>query len=286
MVTKTETTRTTERGFFDAADGVRIFFETDTVANPRATCVLVHGYLEHCGRYARVVDRLTAGGFSCFRFDCRGHGQSGGARGHVFRFGEYLDDLHAVFERARAAAEDRPVFLLGHSNGGLISLNFAARHPAGLAGVVLSSPFFGFGSDVPPLKAFAGKLLSKLVPQMTLPTDLDPALVSHDPQVVAAYRDDPMVSHRASARWFTEAMKAHADAPARAAEVRVPILVQQGGDDQVASPQAVRRVFEHVGSNDKRYEEYEGLFHEIWFELENEPPLADLEAWLRAHLPG
>lgn len=231
---------------------------------------------------------LAAAGISTYRLDYRGHGRADGRRGHVNRFEEYLGDVRAFRDRVFEATDGLPRFLLGHSNGGLIALHFASRFPEGLDGVVLSSPFFGFGLEVPAIKAAAGKLLSRVLPTLALPTDLDPATVSHDDAVVRAYAEDPLGFKTATARWFTESVQAHADSPARAAALSLPILVQQAGDDRIASADAAHRVYEAIGSADKTWKLYEDLFHEIWFEAEpgRSRTHGDLVAWLEGQLRG
>ncbi|MCA9546134.1 MAG: alpha/beta hydrolase, partial [Myxococcales bacterium] len=137
----------------------------------------------------------------------------------------------------------------------------------------------------PAWKTVLGRGLSRLVPALALPTDIDPAIVSHDPAVVEAYGTDPLVGHVASARWLTETTRAQADVKAAAARIKLPVLLQQAGDDRLASPEAAKAVFDTLGSADKTFTPYPGLFHEIWFEQDRGPVLDALGAWLDAHLP-
>jgi len=260
---------------------MRLHFAADEVETPRAALMFIHGFGEHCHRYDAMVARLGRRGYSCYRIDVRGHGRSEGARGHVFSFDGYLRDAAALrSEAARRAGPEVPRFLVGHSNGGLIALHAAARDPAGLRGLVLSSPFLGFQLQVPWLKVVAARAMSKLVPSLGIPTGLDPQTVSHDPEVVEAYATDPLNVRVASGRWFTETVAAHDGALALARDIRLPVLMKMAGDDRIASLPAARNVFERLGSDDLTWRVYPGLFHEIWFELHNEPPLADLEQWL------
>lgn len=272
-------TKRTERGHLQSFDGSALYFANDEVAAPRGHVLLVHGFAEHCERYGGVVAALNARGYSTYRYDMRGHGRSDGVRGHIFKFDEYLADLRVLRDRVRAAA-DGPIFLAAHSNGGLVSLLSVAASAEGVAGLALSSPFFDFGFPVPALKAAAGRLMSRFLPALGLPTELDPASVSHDPEVVAEYGTDPLIGKVASTRWFTETLAAHQAARAQAPAVRVPCLLQQAGDDRIASPTAARAVFELIGSPDKTWIEYPGLYHEIWFELERARTVGDLLDWL------
>ena len=124
------------------------------------------------------------------------------------------------------------------------------------------------------------------MPALTLPTGIDSDLVSHDPAVRHQYATDPLIGHEASARYYTESVRAHEGVPACAARLRLPVLFQQAGDDRIASAAAARAGFERVMAPDRTWIEYPGLFHEIWFELDNEGPLTDLQSWLEQHTTG
>lgn len=278
------TRRAQERGFFSGPDGLSFYFESDTLAEARGAVLLLHGYAEHCGRYAGLVDRLAEAGFDTWRFDYRGHGRSGGRRGHVYRFEDYFEEIRLFRDRFFAATEGKPRFLLGHSHGGLLTLNYLARSPEGFQGAAFSSPFFGFGLKVPSWKAAAGRAMSRLLPTLALPTEIDPATLSHDAEVVKAYAQDKLVGTHATARWFTEVLRVHGELASRAGALTLPVLVQQGADDRVASPQATRQVFESIASADKTLREYPGLFHEIFFESRRDEPIGDLVTWLGAHV--
>jgi alpha-beta hydrolase superfamily lysophospholipase len=281
-----DTRRAQERGFFSGPDGLSFYYEQDTVPSPRGAVLLLHGYAEHCGRYGSLVEVLLDAGFDVWRFDYRGHGRSGGRRGHVYRFEDYFDEIRMMRDRVFDATKNSgvPRFLVGHSHGGLLSLSFLAREPDGFRGLALSSPFVGFGLKVPSWKAAAGRALSRLMPTMALPTEIDPATLTHDAAVVKAYATDTLVGTHATARWFTEVLRVHAEVPERASALRLPVLVQQGADDRVASPAATRAAFGHIASADKTLLEYPGLFHEIYFEAERAGPVGDLRRWLEAHL--
>jgi len=156
----------------------------------KGTVVLAHGYGEHILRYEHVAKALNAAGFDVRGTDLRGHGQSGGHRGFCLSFSEYLDDLQALIDRARTPA---PLFLLGHSFGGLIVTEFVlSRKPAGIAGVVLSSPFYQLKLQVPKVKVLAARMMSRIYPKLSLPSGLKGEDVSRDPAIAAAYDRDPL----------------------------------------------------------------------------------------------
>jgi len=275
------------RGYFDSADGLRLYGEHDPVDNPRARLLHVHGFAEHCGRYRDMHARFTAAGFSCHRFDVRGHGNSAGRRGHVYAFDEFIQDLDAFCARVdEIEPNDAPRILISHSNGGLIAAHALMRDASRFDAAVFSSPFIGFALKVPAWKALIAKALSRYIPAISLSTDIPAEYVSRDPATRDEYATDPLIGKVASARWLTETEKAQAEALAGASGIVLPVLIQQAGSDKVVDPEAARAFFEALSSEDKTFQAYPELFHEIWFEIERDRVYADLEAWLDTRYPA
>jgi len=269
--------------FFDAGDGLRLFFRRWFVSEAKGLVAIVHGFAEHSGRYGHVVDFLCEAGWSVATFDCRGHGQSGGRRAHIDHFQEYLDDTSSFLDEIkREGFADKPI-LLGHSQGGLIAASFVQMLPDAVAGLVLSSPFLGLAIKVPAFKAAAGKLLSKIFPTLAMKTGMDPGLLSHDQDVVEKYAADPLVSNIATARWFTEIQKAQETTLQQAGGIRCPLLMLQAGADRVVSAPVSKNLFEGAGSADKIFYEYPDYYHEIFNEVGRNKVLEDLGVWLENH---
>lgn len=270
--------------FFQSSDGTQLHERTWPAAGTaHASVVIVHGYGEHIGRYDETARALSAAGFSVRGYDQRGHGQSGGVRGHCMRFGEFIDDLHLVVERTRA--EKLPVFLLGHSFGGLVAPHFALRHPTAISGLVLTSPYWKLAMAVPPVKMFAGKIASRLLPKMQMPSGLKGADVSRDPEIAALYDRDPLNLKNANVRWFTEATAAQEDLVARAPQIVAPLLLIAGEADRIAAAAQAPLVFDRIGSKDKTLRMLAGQYHEVLNEpkADRERTVAEIVEWLRAH---
>ena len=277
---------TTGDGRVGSTDGLQLSFRSWLPASERAVVLIVHGLCEHSGRYAHVARHLAALRYACYALDSRGHGRSPGQRAHVHRFADYLADVAAMRTHLRVAHPGTPLVLLGHSQGGLIALLAALAEPAGLAAVIATSPFLGIHPASRPSAALAaaGRVLSRAVPQLRLPSNLDPTHLSRDPEVVAAYRSDPLVTHKVSARWFTEVNAAFARALALAPALTVPTLVMQAGADRLVDPDATRRWVAAAPQHLVEYVEWEGFFHEILNEPEKAQVLARIETWLAARL--
>jgi len=274
-------------GTFAGSDGARIFYRHFPAESEKARLVIAHGLGEHSGRYGNVVERLLPRGFSVWVPDHRGHGQSEGKRGHVLNFMQYLTDLKSMLELAREGMIDnRNCFLLGHSMGGLIAIYFAQRFPELVDGVVASSPALGMVIEVPAAKKIFGSLMSYLWPSLTMGNELDAGKISHDQDVVSEYQNDPLVHDRVSTRFFTELMAAMETVDQQFLSLKVPILMQVAGDDHLVNARTAGRFFEKLATPDKTLHVYEGLYHEIYNELEGqrEKVLIDLDKWLEERM--
>ena len=272
---------------YSSHDGVTIFYRKFQASDERARLVVAHGLGEHSGRYGNVVNRLLPAGFSLWIPDHRGHGQSGGKKGHVLNFEQYLLDLRSMVEKAREdLPQGRKVFLLGHSMGGLIALYFALQDPQLIDGVIASSPALGVAVEVPAVKRILGNVMSFIWPGLLLGNELDATKICRDASVVKAYQDDPLVHDRVSARWFTEIMSAMTEVNRQASRMRIPVLMQVAGDDHLTRAESSQRFFENLAVDDKTFYLYDDLYHEIYNELEDQRQkvLGDLESWLENHL--
>ena len=192
-----------QRGKVEGRLGVKLYYEWHPANEARGVVTLIHGFGEHIGRYGHVFRALNEVGASVLGLDVRGHGQSEGRRAFLHDFGEYLDDVDTALSLARERAEGLPLFLLGHSQGGLVVADYAVERCAGscdLAGIVLSSPGVRFKVQVPAWKDALGRAMSKAWPTLSIPSGLDPAFLSHDAAIVEAYTADPTVATKATAR--------------------------------------------------------------------------------------
>lgn len=250
--------------------------------------LVTHGFGEHSGRYAEVVAALTERGLLVATYDLRGHGRSGGERGHVLAFEDYVRDATALLDELRADAQfgriERPA-LFGHSLGGLISTHLALSAQERFSGLALTSPFFGLALEVPAVKLALGRGMSRWFPRFSQPTGLSGAHVTHDAEIARAYDTDPLGVKRCSARWFTETTRAQEEALARASELRLPVFVMAAGDDRVAALAATRRVFERVASPNKELRVLDGLYHEVLNEVDRAPLIAALATRIRGWFP-
>lgn len=245
----------------------------------RAVVILIHGLGEHAGRYEQLAGRLNDWGFAVRGYDQYGHGESGGARGGLPTETRLLDDLVDIVDSTRARMEpETPLILLGHSLGGLVAARFVALALRPVDGLVLSSPALDLGLNF--VQKLLLAVLPKIAPNLRLGNGLDPALISHDPSVVGAYRADQQVHDRISARLARFMADAGPATLALAPTWKVPTLLLYAGADKLVNPAGSRAFAAAAPKPMVSARCFEGLYHEIFNELEAGPVFAELEQWL------
>lgn len=246
---------------------------------PRGVVIIVHGLGEHAGRYDHVARQLNRWGFAVRGYDHYGHGESGGARGALPSDMRLVDDLADLMDSTRARMEPgTPLLLLGHSMGGLVASCLVAQRARALDGLILSSPAFdpGLGTAQKVLLA----VLHKLAPSLAVGSSVNPALLSHDAGVVAAYKSDPLVHDRVTARLARFIVDHSAGVLAQAPLWQVPTLLMYAGADRVVNPEGSRLFAQAAPREVVTVRRFDALFHEIFNEANAQPVFDALGAWL------
>jgi alpha-beta hydrolase superfamily lysophospholipase len=273
---------THQEGTLQTNDGLTLYSQSWCAAQPKATIVLVHGISEHSARYRHVGEYLAAHGYTIHTMDLRGHGRSPGKRILVHSINEHSQDVGALLARARQQAAGQPLFLLGHSMGGLVVVYYALTQSPELHGVILSGPALKLDGASPLLVAI-GHLLAKVYPTLPMKT-LDTDGISRDPAVVQANKVDPLIYHEGVPAATALAMvKAVEQVQKQATAFHWPLLILQGTADRLVNPEGSKTFYAHAGSTDKTLRLYEGLYHEVLNEPEKEQILAEVVEWLDRH---
>jgi alpha-beta hydrolase superfamily lysophospholipase len=254
---------------------------------PRAAVLIVHGLGEHAWRYNTLANELNAAGFVVRAHDQRGHGDSTGDRGRLPHADTFLRDLAEVIEDTRQSVcrRDRlPLILLGHSMGGLVAAMHVARQLQGAApalpveALVLSSPALQVTPS--PWQRLQLAVFSRLAPDLVVPNGVDPAAVSHDPEVVRAYRDDPRIHHRISPRLGRFLLEGGAEVMAQAPRWGVPTLLMYAGQDLLVEPGGSRRFAALAPPEAVQAHCFEGFYHELFNEVNRLEVVERLLRWL------
>lgn len=251
---------------------------------PKAVLLVAHGLAEHGGRYMNLVNHFVPLGYAVYALDHIGHGRSGGQRVFVKRFSDFTGPLKTFFDLVRQKQSDAPVFLVGHSMGGLIAACYLLEHQAGLKGAVLSGPAVKVPPSASALTIFIGKILSALVPKAGI-LQLAADGISSDPAVVEAYRNDPHVfTGKITARLAAEMLASMQRVTAQASTINLPIMLVQGSKDVLVDPDGAQMLCDLVSSEDKTVKIYDGFYHEVFNEPEHKKVMEDVQAWLDARL--
>ncbi|CAM3610352.1 alpha/beta hydrolase [Smaragdicoccus niigatensis] len=266
---------------FTGASGDHIHWQAWIPENPPiGVVVFSHGVGEHGGRYDWVAQQLASHGYASYAIDHQGHGKSGGKRCNIDSMDGVVADLHTLIGIAGDKNHGLPVYLLGHSMGALISMQYMSGSPAALRGLILSGAAVEItvGSA---LERLAASILSRLAPNLGV-VAIEPSQVSRDPAVVHDYANDPLNHHgQVPARTGAEILKTAENLESRLPRIELPLLILQGTGDQIVSPSSGQILADTVSSTDLTFKAYDGLYHEVLNEPEKETVMRDVIEWLK-----
>jgi len=269
-------------GTLAGTDGLELYRRCWLQAGePRARVVITHGAGEHLARYEHVAERLSSVGYEVHAYDHRGHGRSQGKRADIGRMDSAVADLRSMIALVRSERPERRLFLLGHSMGGCIALEYALRHQEEIDGLILSSPLASLNAASAATRALS-KLVGSLLPRLGVYA-VDTDLVSRDPAVVRDYERDPLVFHgKLPARTVGQLTRSIESFPDRLPGLTVPLLVFHGRGDRITEPAGSELVHARAGSADKEIVLFDHLYHETLNEPERGQVLDRVVAWLDA----
>jgi alpha-beta hydrolase superfamily lysophospholipase len=253
-------------------------------AQPRAAILLVHGLGEHCRRYDPVAEIFSASGLAMIGFDMRGHGRTSGKRGHIPSMEDSMADIGHFLAELNTRFPGLPTFIYGHSMGGMQVLNYAITQNPKVAGIISTSPSLQPGTPVAPFKLFIANLLYSVVPTITLDNGLDVNNLAHDPAVIKAYKDDPLVTPLVSARLGLDLINTGRWVEEHGEDFNLPLLLMHGTEDHIASPQSSRKFASRVPRNLLTFVEWPGLYHETHNEAQRPEVVGTMVKWIEACL--
>lgn len=270
---------------FDGVDGFRIFYRSWRPAGtPRGVVVIVHGFNSHSGQYLWVAEQLVADNLAVYALDLRGRGQSDGERYYVERFADYVADVATFVTLAKARERGLPVFMLGHSAGGVVACVYTLENQAELAGLICES--FAHQVPAPDFALAVLKGLSHIAPHAHV-LHLKNEDFSRDPAQVATMNADPLIANETQpTKTVAEMVRADERLKVEFPLITLPVLILHGTLDKATKPSGSQLFFDTAGSKDKTLKLYEGHFHDLLNDIGKEEVLGDIKAWIDARLPA
>ncbi|MEK4177702.1 alpha/beta hydrolase [Aeribacillus sp. FSL K6-1305] len=252
-------------------------------SSPKAAIVIIHGALEHHGRYKWLIKKWQTNGYHVVMGDLPGQGNSSSRRGHVQSFDEYIDEVDRWIREAQSF--QLPLFLLGHSMDGLIAIRTLQRNKIPLNGVILSSPCLGILQKPSKALDLLAKGLNIFAPRVRFDSGLTVEMATRNKEIQDINRNDSLYVRKVSVRWYRELLHAIELAFQQLPQFPdVPLFVMQGGEDKIVDKSAVQKWYSQLNLTEKSYKEWEGLYHEIFNEPERELVFQDALRFTESHL--
>lgn len=261
----------------------KFFYRDWDVENAKRVIVLIHGMGEHSGRYDHVAKFFNQYGYAVVAIDHYGHGLSDGKRGTMPSFDFLLNYVEAFIEEAQKKHPNADLILYGHSMGGGTALNYLLRKNNPFKAAIITSPWLTLAKPAPAVKAFAAKVLCKLLPNLALSSELDASRISRDPQVVKTYLADPLVHDKISPGFFIPFEQAGLWAIENASKLKTKTLLMHGTADEITNINSSIQVSKAAESA-VTFKSWEGNYHELHNDLQKQEVLEAMLDWLSGTL--
>jgi len=281
-----DTAASASQSSFQGVGGLKIFTRSwrSPTEKPRAVVVIVHGFNSHSGQYGWVAEQLVASGFAVYALDLRGRGQSEGERFYVQNFADYVNDLASFVHQAKAKEPGLPVFVLGHSAGGVVSCVYALEHQTEISGLICES--FAHQVPAPDVALSILKGLAHVAPHAHV-LKLKNEDFSRDPVAVAAMNNDPLIADEVQpTQTVAEMVRADERLKKEFPLITLPLLILHGTLDKATRPSGSQFFYDTAGSTDKTLKFYEGHFHDLLNDIGKEAVMADIQQWIVKRLPA
>lgn len=259
---------------------VELYYCVENANNPKANIIINHGFAEHLGRYKYLAKRLVDAGYNVLRYDLRGHGKSKGLKGHVESYHNLISDADAMVNIMIDTNPKLPIFMVGHSMGGMVTALYGIKYPQKLAGQILSGAATNTLPMATPFKASILSISSKIFPKLQLKNPIDSDICSVK-EVVADYINDPLVLKSATLNFYNEFLnKGVKYVSNNFKQYKLPVLILHGKDDAIVPYKMSESFYNNISSVNKEIKVFPNLYHEIFNEKEKDLIIDRVIKWL------
>jgi len=269
---------------FDGIKGLSIFFRSwHPNGKPRAVVAICHGVNSHSGEYLWVGEQLRVAGFAVYALDLRGRGKSDGEPFYVDDVADYVSDVSRLIELAKAREPGVPVYLLGHSAGGVVSCTYALDNQDKIDGLICES--FAFQVYAPDFALAVLKGISHLAPHAHV-LKLHNEDFTRDPKALKAKNEDKLIANEVQPTKTVAALvRADERLKKEFPHITLPVFILHGTADKATKPSGSQLFYDTAGSKDKTLKLYEGHFHDLLNDIGKDEVMADILAWIDKRLP-
>ena len=264
-----------------ASDGTNLFIRDYSIQNSNKVMLIIHGLGEHSGRYLTLIQDFNNKNISVFTIDIRGHGKSGGKRGHSPSYKQLMSDIQYFIKHVTHKVSNQKYFLYGHSFGGNLVINYSFHKNKKIHGVIATSPCIKPAITPSKIKLFMGKLFRKVIPSLSLNNGININGISKNLQVIKDYIDDPLTHSKISIQLSLDLVSSGIFALENSKNITVPMLVFHGSNDKLTSYSASKKLVENAGSNIK-FIGFNDAYHEIHNDSEKEELLQNIFNWINS----
>lgn len=264
---------------FSSEEGMNVFYRNwKPAGQPKGSVVIAHGFNSHSGYYQWTAEQLAAQNYEVYAIDFPGRGNSDGERYYIGDYNEFVTELNKLVDIARAAHPGLPVFLMGHSAGGVLSVIYSLTHQDKLNGFICES--FAFQVPAPDFALAVLKGLSHVFPHAHV-VKLKNEDFSRNQAVVDFMNNDPLIANEVQpTKTMQQLVLADERIKAEAAGIKLPLLILHGTADKATKPSGSQYFHDNASSGDKTLKFYEGHYHDLLNDIDKEMVMNDIVDWL------
>lgn len=266
--------------YLKVRDGIKLYYKINRIDSPKAIILINHGFAEHLGRYDYVAKALNESGYTVYRYDLRGHGQTKSPKGHIESYEDFIEDCDEMIEMIKNENNNLPIFILGHSMGGFVTCAYGLKYPNKLKGQIFSGPAV---DTLPPARGIRSnliKILNKFLPNKTIKNIVEKDICSVE-EVVRDYMNDPLVLKEATINFYFQFLiEGRNYINKNIEDYKYPCLIAHGEKDKIVPKEIGYYLYNNISSKDKEIKIYDNLYHEILNEKEKDEILKDMIDWL------